>query len=476
MVERGTIDFSGIQEPAAVEIIKFLLEENRVLRERIVLLEAEVARLKKNSSTSSKPPSSDITKPAHEQRQPGERKIGGQSKHEGKSRTMLPPEKVDTTQELKLEQCPECGDPLRETEDSEVLIQQTIELREKPIEVTEYHRPGRWCDKCKKMHYAGLPTGVIEDQLCGPRLQALIAYLKGHTASYTELKQFCGDVLGFEVARSTLCQIIARATKALKPPCQELEEHISKEEMLNIDESGWYDSGDRHWVWLFCTKLVAFFSIQPTRGCKVLREILGVTFEGAIISDFYSAYVCYASVRQQYCLAHLIRDIKFLTTLPDLVSKEFGERVLRCFKILFRHWHERDKIPRDVFLKRCKRIQRRLFMLLTKADLPKGEARTMKKRLLKHWESLFRFVEQPELFQPTNNLAEQTMRFVVRIRRQTQGSRSLWGRLWAGRIMSVLATCRKQQRSPWQFLLQAIQAQHFGSKYPSLLPASGGTR
>ena len=137
-------------------------------------------------------------------------------------------------------------------------------------------------------------------------------------------------------------------------------------------------------MWLFCTPLIALFSIQASRGCKVLREVLGATFEGAIISDFYSAYVSYASLLQQFCLAHLIRDIKFLTTLPDAVSKEFGERVLRCFKIIFKHWHERDKIPRDIFVRRCKKIQRRLFMLLTKADLPKGEALTMKKRLLKH--------------------------------------------------------------------------------------------
>jgi transposase len=468
MVKHGMIDLSGIKDPAAVEIIKFLLERVRVLEE-------EVARLKKNSSTSSKPPSSDITKPAHEQRQPGERKIGGQAKHEGKNRAMLPPEKVDETKVLPIEQCPDCGDMLREHEEAKVLIQQTIELREDPVEVTEYHRPGRWCNKCKKMHYAELPAGVIEDQLCGPRLQALIAYMKGsHATSYRELGQFCSDVLGFAIARSTLCQIIAQVTEALEAPCQELEEQIAQENVVNIDESGWYDSGDRHWVWLFCTELIAFFSIQPSRGCKVLKEILGSAFQGAIISDFYSAYVSYASLRQQFCLAHLIRDIKFLTTLPDAISKEFGEQVLRCFKILFKHWHERDKIPRDIFLRRCKKIQRRLFMLLTKAALPKGEALTMKKRLLKHWDSLFRFVEQPELFQPTNNLAEQTMRFVVRIRRQTQGSRSLWGRLWAGRIMSVLASCRKQKRSSWHFLLQAIHAQNFGSKSPSLLPTYQG--
>jgi len=110
-------------------------------------------------------------------------------------------------------------------------------------------------------------------------------------------------------------------------------------------------------------------------------------------------------------------------------------------------------------------------MLLIHASLPKGEALTMKKRLIRHWDSLFRFIDLPDLYQPTNNLAEQTLRFVVRIRRQTQGSRSAWGRLWAGRIMSVFATCRKQNRSAWSFLLNTVNAKNFGGNYPSLLPA-----
>lgn len=49
-----------------------------MLGERVQLLEQEVASEKKNSSTSSKPPLSDITKPESEPRQPGKRKIGGQ--------------------------------------------------------------------------------------------------------------------------------------------------------------------------------------------------------------------------------------------------------------------------------------------------------------------------------------------------------------------------------------------------------------
>ena len=45
-------------------IIQQLLEENIFLKERIKLLEEKIARLEKNSGNSSKPPSSDIVKPA----------------------------------------------------------------------------------------------------------------------------------------------------------------------------------------------------------------------------------------------------------------------------------------------------------------------------------------------------------------------------------------------------------------------------
>jgi len=444
----------------------------RILVQRIRELEERVARLERNSSNSSKPPSSDITKPKHEQRCPGERKIGGQAKHPGKQREMLPSDKVDDTKVLPApEDCPECGHKLEPGKDSDEIVQQTVELKEKPVEVIEYHRPGKWCSHCGKMHYAALPPDVIDGELFGPRLQALMAYMKGNLgASYTELAQFCSEVLGITVSRGMLCRVIARASQALAVPYAELEAHIPKENALNIDESGWYDSGKRYWVWLFCTNLVALFSIQRSRGCQVLKDILGETFSGAIISDFYSAYTCYASLKQQFCLAHLIRDIKFLTMLPDLVSVEFGKEVLRCFQLLFEHWHARDKIPKEIFLRRCDKIQRRLFTLLTKVSLQKGAALTMKRRLIKHWPSLFRFVKQPELFQPTNNLAEQTMRFIVRIRRQTQGTRSEWGRLWCSRICSVIATCKKQNRSAWTFIYQAIQAKNFGSNYPSLLP------
>jgi hypothetical protein len=67
---------------------------------------------------------------------------------------------------------------------------------------------------------------------------------------------------------------------------------------------------------------------------------------------------------------------------------------------------------------------------------------------MKHWPSLFLFVRDPTMFEPTNNAAEQTMRVVVRIRRQTQGTRSAWA-----------------------FIRQAVYVKNFGGYFPSLVPS-----
>ena len=58
--------------------------------------------------------------------------------------------------------------------------------------------------------------------------------------------------------------------------------------------------------WIFRTQSLAYFSIHYSRGAKVLKEVLGETFEGAITSNSYSAYVSYSKGIQQFCLAHLI--------------------------------------------------------------------------------------------------------------------------------------------------------------------------
>jgi len=72
--------------------------------------------------------------------------------------------------------------------------------------------------------------------------------------------------------------------------------------------------------------------------------------------------------------------------------------------------------------------------------------------------------------EPTNNLAEQAIRFVVIDRRITQGTRSESGQRWCERIWTVIATCTQQGRSVFDYLESAVRAFFHKEEAPTLLP------
>ena len=90
-------------------------------------------------------------------------------------------------------------------------------------------------------------------------------------------------------------------------------------------------------------------------------------------------------------------------------------------------------------------------------------------RFVKHGQAYFEFVTTPGV-EPTNNLAEQAIRFVVIDRRITQGTRGETGRRWCERIWTVIATCSQQGRSVFEYLSAAVAAYFNGAEAPSLLP------
>lgn len=452
------INIDDIKDLAtAKEVIKILLSKISILEERIAVLE-------KNSGNSSKPPSSDIVKPKHEQRQPGVRKIGGQTKHPGVKHELLAPEKVDFFKTLKLDACPGCSGKLILNNKTKII--QQYEFVEKPIVLNQYDVLGYTCKHCNCEHYA-----KVDSSMTGTKLQSYVAYMKSAFGiSYSEIKELFQDVFAVDLSRSTLCNIIHRTSKALANSHQELALHVRQAKTINCDETGWKDFGKTYWSWLFTTDTYGLFYLSHTRSAKVIEDVLGKDFSGAITSDFYGAYRKFNFVNQQFCLAHLIRDIKFLATLPEQESIDFSNKLLKFFKRLFSYWHKRDHLG-DLFISKVYRLKTRLNNFLCR-EKPSGKAKTLKKRIIKHWKALFRFVDEPELFSPTNNLAEQTIRFITRIRSLTQGTRGTWGTTWIQRSTTVVATCRKQKRSIYQFYLQTLLAAKSNSQFPSLIPST----
>ena len=99
---------------------------------------------------------------------------------------------------------------------------------------------------------------------------------------------------------------------------------------------------------------------------------------------------------------------------------------------------------------------------------PVSEAQNLANGFHQHGGSYLRFVKTPGI-EPTNNLAEQAIRFVVIDRRITQGSRSEAGQRWLERIWTTIATCTQKGISVFDFLYESVTAHFQSVAGPSLV-------
>lgn len=459
---------------AAMERVAKLEEDNARLREENAHLQQQLAAARKDSSTSSKPPSSDIVKPKKPLPKDGrKRKKGGQPGHEQHLRAPFPPEAVNHVESHTLDCCPDCGGMLLLSELKPEVLQQ-VEITATPTIVTEHHGVAYWCPHCRKIHYAPMPDAVAKAGLFGPRLTALVAFMKGVChASFSTIRKFLRDVVRVEVSRGYLAKLVGKVSDSLASAYGELFERLPGEAVLNIDETGHKDNGQRFWTWCFRAQVYTLFRIDKSRGSKVLLEVLGEEFNGVLGCDYFSAYRKYmreCDVLVQFCMAHLIRDVKFLLTLPGHEIQAYGQRLRDALRELFGVIHRREKMTTAGFQKSLKAAREQVMKVATTRVPDAKHARNLAKRFRENGEAYFRFITTPGI-EPTNNLAEQAIRFVVIDRHITQGTRSEKGRRWCERIWTVIATCAQQGRAVFQFLLDSVQAHLRGTAPPSLLPS-----
>jgi transposase len=90
--------------------------------------------------------------------------------------------------------------------------------------------------------------------------------------------------------------------------------------------------------------------------------------------------------------------------------------------------------------------------------------------LIEWEESLWTFA-WVEGIEPTNNLAERTIRKAVLWRKGSFGSASPEGSRFVERMLTVCESLRAQGRSILDFLEESIRASLGGQPHPSLLPA-----
>ena len=295
-----------------VDIILALQDRLAQLEQRVRELEAQVAR---NSSNSSKPPSSDgLSKPSPKSlRSPSGRKPGGQPGHPGQ--TLPRVQNPDHIEVHPLEVCPQCGghglgrEPALDYESRQV-----FDLPELSLAVTEHRVEIKSCPHCGQTVGAGFPAGVRAPAQYGPRFQSLMVYLnQQQLLPYDRLAQMCQDLFGQPLSVATLAAANERAYHQLDPFAQALAGQVPLAEVVHLDESGLRVDGTLHWLHVASTATLTCYGVHPKRGTEAM-DALGIV--GAcrqwVVHDHWKPYFSYEQCQHALCNEHLLRELKFL--------------------------------------------------------------------------------------------------------------------------------------------------------------------
>ncbi len=444
---------------------QLLTEENQKLRERI-------ARLEKNSSNSSKPPSSDIINPQPPNTKKRKRKIGGQKGHPKHTRPLFEGNEIDTTIVHKLSANMIRRKGLIPLPVTESALQQ-IDLPDKLYHVSD-HRVQLYRAPNGTIIKARLPKEIRKAGLFSTRMTALTGYLKARChMSYSTLQSFFDDIMSLDISQSYLSKLCTqKLSSALQPAYAEVGQFIRNAPMLGTDETGHKNPAYKSaWTWCQQTLEAVLFHISNSRGSQVLIDILGSDYSGIITCDYFSAnkkFIRLSKASVQYCWAHLIRDIKFLLTLSHKTLKRWAKALLAILRKIFGLWKTRHSRQWGRYRKTVEKLKK-AFLQKVRRPPAHSEAMNIKKRFVDGVDKCYFLFLDREGVSPTNNLSEQAIRFVVIDRRITQGTRSWAGMRWCERAWTVVATCARQKRSVYEFFLEILNATYASTPYPKLI-------
>jgi len=443
-------------------------------------LERQLALRLQNSTTSSKPPSSDGLAGVPRERgrrKKSQRKAGGQPGHRGAHRPLAPAERVDEIRPVLPPQCRQCGHALPQRlevaeTDGSLRRHQVTELPPIRARIIEYQCHSVVCPECGESTRAAIPEEAVGQ--FGPQLTALIAYLTvvcrmPRRVVEAVLKQ----ALGIDISLGSTQKCWEEASQAVAPACQELEQRLKEEPVLNADETGWRTNGSKRFLWAFVAARYIVYTVAATRGSQVLIGMLGAVFEGILCSDRFSAYLKYQQGRAQFCWAHLKRNLLGVMELTKNSEVErFCRDALAEHAKLFRLWHKfrEGRIDRGQLVVRSIPIQKRLFALGERnLESSHREVRNLAAALFDHIQRLFAFVDY-EGVEPTNNSAERALRTGVQWRKTSFGNRSANGELATARLLTVAETCDLQKLNILAYLSAAISCHRLRQRPASLLP------
>lgn len=385
--------------------IEEFTKEVQYLKERLSKYETP-----KNSSNSSIPPSKDENRPKRNQslREKTDRKPGGQIGRKGSTLKMV--EKPDDIQEYIPDYCNSCGNNISNIPFEFAGKRQVIDIPEIKLHVTEHQIFKRVCT-CGHVTTSEFPEVANAPVSYGNNIESLIGYF--HARQYIpfrRMKEFFNDVFHVPISEGGIHYLLNKFVKKAGPAYELIKQKLKSNTTFSVgsDETGVKVAGDKYWAWTWQTQDATFISITDNRGERSIKENFKDGFENAVlVHDCWKSHFNTAALSHQICIAHLLRDLNYLT-------ERYNHKWSKVCKMLFRSALDLKNKMSDVdyYIHNLKRtsIEKRLDRLLDyHFDKKNKELVTFQNRLIKYREFIFTFLYHPKV-PPDNNASERAIR------------------------------------------------------------------
>jgi transposase len=485
----------------ARQVVQLLEKENARLHTRVELLVRENASLR--GEEGQKQLELELLRLQEQMKALQQRMFGASSERRardagaGEKQKPTPPDGVREQKSLPLEEnthelpdedrlCKKCGRSLAEcagkTEDHE-----EVDVVERRFVLRKHKRKIYGCE-CGSETVAPGPLTLPGGGRYSIGFAVEVAFEKwcAHSPLERQVRIMLGQ--GLDISSNTLWEQTERLARVLRPTHLLLREYVVSSCLVHADETPWYllDKGrSKWWVWSISRHDAVFYRMDPSRAHNVIVEMLE-GFEGALVSDGYSAYKAALkalaargiTITLSDCWSHARRGfVEAELSYPEcaeairLIGELFlNERELPDWEII------EDPVLRAAQLEHIREIRAIrsapiVEKLRTWANaqqaLPQsklGEALTYLKN---QWEGLKVFLSDPRV-PLSNNHAERSLRGVVVGRNNHYGSKSKRGTEVAALFYSLLETASMVGVDPKAYLRAAATAALLG--HPPLLP------
>ena len=444
--------------------------ENQKLNERITELEA---RLNKNSSNSSKPPSSDGYKKPQNSRQKTGKPTGGQWGHEGK--TLEKVQNPDEVIEYKTPGDCDCGCELNNVKCTKK-TRQVFDIPKPKIRVTEHVTYEVVCPKCGKVHKTDFPPQVSQPTQYGANMQALMNYLTLYQLIPLEraadtIKNFTGQT----VSEGTLVNAAYGLYNKLENPVEEIKQQITDSDVAHFDETGMRAQGQTKWLHVASTENLTYYAVHDKRGEKAAKDI-GILphFTGTAVHDHWKPYYRFIGCTHGECNSHHLRSLK------DVVENYHQEWADKMADLLIEIYRRVEGLKEQGFTKMPEEETKiwygRYHKILTEGiteDSMKSPQVLNKKGKLKKSKPLQLLLKLQQFDIETlafmydfdvpfhNNLAERDLR-MQKLRQKISGCfRGKDGANVFSRVRSYLSTAKKNGIDAMEAIVLAVKGQPF---------------